>query len=149
VSVYVAGFAFAPSFCRVLLVRKNRPAWQAGRLNAVGGKVEPGETPDAAMAREFVEETAIQAPLAWEPLLTLTTVPVGGHTPDTVHFYRGQVDADLLAAAVTAPPTDEPLELHDPVALPGDVIPNLRWLVPLAGHTHDRYLPFDIAEETA
>ena len=59
---YVVGFLFHPSLTQVTLIRKNRPGWQAGKLNGVGGKVEVGETPDQAMAREFHEETGWSSP---------------------------------------------------------------------------------------
>lgn len=39
---YVCGFLFDRSFENVLLIRKNRPEKQKGRLNGVGGKVEEG-----------------------------------------------------------------------------------------------------------
>lgn len=56
--VYVLGFAFLGN--RVLLIRKTKPAWQAGKLNGVGGKVEPFDADlEAAMIREFREETGI------------------------------------------------------------------------------------------
>lgn len=51
---YVLGFAMYEG--RVWLIRKARPAEQAGKLNGIGGKVEPGEHPDEAMVREFKEE---------------------------------------------------------------------------------------------
>lgn len=54
---FVLGFLFSEDGSRVLLVWKNRPAWQNGKLNGVGGKIEPGETPLQAMKREFLEET--------------------------------------------------------------------------------------------
>ena len=54
---YVLGFMFNEAESKVLLVWKNRPAWQAGKLNGVGGKIEAGETPVQAMNREFAEET--------------------------------------------------------------------------------------------
>src|SRR5690349_13991679 len=41
---YALGFLFDGTG-RVVLIRKRRPAWQAGLLNGVGGKVEPGEAP--------------------------------------------------------------------------------------------------------
>jgi 8-oxo-dGTP diphosphatase len=53
---YVVGFVFDPARQQVLLVRKNRPSFQAGLLNGVGGKVESHETSHAAMQRECAEE---------------------------------------------------------------------------------------------
>ena len=41
---YVAGFLFSYDLKRVALIQKTKPAWQAGRHNAVGGKIEEGET---------------------------------------------------------------------------------------------------------
>lgn len=40
-----------------ILIRKNRPEWQRGLLNLPGGKIEKGETPEAAAIRELKEET--------------------------------------------------------------------------------------------
>lgn len=54
---YVVGFLFNEVRDNVLLIRKNKPAWQAGLLNGIGGKIEEGETPELAMIREFLEET--------------------------------------------------------------------------------------------
>lgn len=54
---YVLGFMFNEAKTHVLLVKKNRPAWQAGLLNGIGSKIEPGEQPLEAMEREFQEET--------------------------------------------------------------------------------------------
>jgi 8-oxo-dGTP diphosphatase len=56
---YCAGFAFSADRSKIVLIEKNRPAWQAGKLNGVGGKLEAGETPMAAMVREFFEETGV------------------------------------------------------------------------------------------
>jgi 8-oxo-dGTP pyrophosphatase MutT (NUDIX family) len=72
---YVVGFAF-DTYGRVALIRKNRPEWQAGQLNGIGGHVETAcersdhinsrhdaacrghlEDPYVAMVREFEEET--------------------------------------------------------------------------------------------
>jgi 8-oxo-dGTP diphosphatase len=47
---------------KVVVIRKNRPAWQAGKLNFPGGKIEAGETPVQAAARELREETGIDVP---------------------------------------------------------------------------------------
>ena len=42
---------------QVALVLKDHPDWQAGKLNAIGGKISNAETPTNAMVREFAEET--------------------------------------------------------------------------------------------
>lgn len=56
---YVLGFAFAHSGW-VAVIRKNRPDWQAGRMNGIGGKVESSDKTYAdAMQREFMEETGV------------------------------------------------------------------------------------------
>jgi 8-oxo-dGTP diphosphatase len=55
----VLGFMFDDEFKRVVLIRKNHPEWQAGRLNGVGGKAERGEPFIKAMVREFQEETGV------------------------------------------------------------------------------------------
>ncbi len=57
---YVLGFAFDPRFKNVLLIKKNRPEWQAGLLNGIGGKMEANENFEMSMVREFKEETGIQ-----------------------------------------------------------------------------------------
>jgi 8-oxo-dGTP diphosphatase len=44
----------------VLLILKDRPDWQAGKFNGIGGKVEPGEYPLAAMQRECFEECGLR-----------------------------------------------------------------------------------------
>ena len=41
---------------RVLAARRTTPASAAGRWEVPGGKVEPGEDPDAALVREIQEE---------------------------------------------------------------------------------------------
>ena len=119
---YVAGFLFDSLGTHVVLVRKNRPLWQAGKLNGVGGKIEPGETPAEAMAREFLEEAGIF--VDWHQFAVLTA----GETE--VNFFRCR-HSDALAAVRTV--TDEAIEVHDVYRLPAqDLIPNLRWLIPMA-----------------
>ena len=57
---YVVGFLFNPDMTEVVLIKKNRPDWQKGLLNGVGGKIESGEDPITAMIREFKEETGVE-----------------------------------------------------------------------------------------
>ncbi len=44
----------------VLVVVKDRPLWQVGKINLVGGKIEAGETPEEAAVRELKEESGLE-----------------------------------------------------------------------------------------
>jgi len=120
---YVVGIAFADDLRTILLIRKNRPAWQAGFLNGVGGKLEPGEDFLPAMVREFKEETGLDVPAEkWHHAVTFTG-------PDyELRFFYTATDAIFEAASTT----DEPIERHDISSLwKIPVISNLRWVIPL------------------
>ena len=67
---YVLGFLFDIAGESVVLIQKTKPAWQAGRFNAVGGKIEAGELPSQAMQREFKEEAGLDIGV-WEHTATL------------------------------------------------------------------------------
>jgi 8-oxo-dGTP pyrophosphatase MutT (NUDIX family) len=56
---YVLGFMFSQDLRTVVLIEKQRPAWQKGKWNGVGGLVEDEVLRDA-MAREFAEETGVK-----------------------------------------------------------------------------------------
>jgi 8-oxo-dGTP diphosphatase len=123
---YSCGFLFSADRRRVLLIRKRRPAWQAGKLNGLGGKIEPGETPLDCMRREFFEEAGVDI-AGWQEVLTLSGGDdAGSGVAWRGHFFRAFGDLDAPRAI-----TDEQLERHDVLALPPDVIPNLRWMIPL------------------
>lgn len=54
---YVLGFLFSYGFEDVVLILKNRPQWQAGKMNGLGGGIENTDSsPVSAMQREFKEE---------------------------------------------------------------------------------------------
>jgi 8-oxo-dGTP diphosphatase len=123
---YVCGFLFSPDRQRVLLIRKLRPAWQAGKLNGIGGKIEPGETPIRAMRREFREEAELEI-ADWHEVLTLSGKDdAGSGVGWRGHFFRAFGPVDDARAL-----TDETTEIHPVAALPADSIPNLRWMIPL------------------
>jgi len=69
---YVLGFVFDEKMENVIMMKKNRPEWQAGMLNGVGGKVEDNETWIEAMSREYEEEAGIYIHSSfWKHILTL------------------------------------------------------------------------------
>lgn len=124
--MYCVGFLFTHQLDRVLLIEKRKPAWRAGRLNGIGGKIESGEDPLTAMAREFAEETGSPlTPEIWQHYCRLS-YPDGSVT---VEFFRAFHTPALLGATTAEA---EQLYRADPWHLPTHVIPNLRWLIPLA-----------------
>ena len=56
---YVLGFIFCLEKRQVLLIRKNKPAFQKGFHNGIGGKVEAEEYSRQAMVRECREECGL------------------------------------------------------------------------------------------
>jgi hypothetical protein len=56
---YVAGLAFSEDGTRVALIRKNRPLWQIGFLNAIGGHIETKKRePANDTARQHADATS-------------------------------------------------------------------------------------------
>jgi 8-oxo-dGTP diphosphatase len=142
---WVVGFLFDAEAEFVILIRKNRPEWQKGKLNGVGGKVEPNELIEGAMYREFREETGvIVPPQDWHRFCSLRW------EEGLVHFFRAFRPAPVLDKCRTT--TDESIERHKVHTLgaPGrgraNITPNLLWLVPLAAHRHDTYDVIDVIE---
>lgn len=126
---YVLGFLFDPGLHSVVLIEKLKPAWQAGKLNGVGGKVEQGEALDAAMAREFAEETGVRIrPQDWAQYATLTGAD-GRHF--AVHvFYAVNV---LFRDASTVEAEKVRLAATVDVVRGGHLtIGNVPWLVAMA-----------------
>lgn len=130
---YTCGFVIDRGSSAVLLVRKSKPDWQAGKLNGVGGKLERHESVISGMEREWAEESGDLAMLQWEPFCRLN------FPNEVVHFLRatnhvisGQICNDVndvgeeLAWYPFRHPDLRCLTQRD------DIIPNLRWILPLA-----------------
>jgi 8-oxo-dGTP diphosphatase len=144
---YVAGLLVdvnSPNRGSVLLILKKRPDWQRGRLNLIGGKVEPGETSRQAMAREFYEETGYpNHEFDWRPFCQLRHPSKDGF----VTFYVAHRD-DRRNPPTTV--TDESIHwvpIASFQAYAGQCIGNLAWLVPLALSKHEEFA--DVVDNSA
>ena len=129
---YVLALLFTPDRRHVVLLRKTRPAWQAGKVNAPGGKVLPGETPSHAARRELLEETGVEVD-EWSEVL------VWDDPVYRMHVLRA-IDAKAGEARTSE---DQEVFLADTRALPDNVIDNIRWLIPLALDGHVQ-LPLEV-----
>lgn len=123
---YVAGFVFSPSFEQVGLIRKNKPVWQAGLLNGIGGKIEENETPVEAMVREFSEETlSTSSRDQWKQFAV-----IGDDKGFEVTFFA------MIGATYHLRPREseqvEVLRVRDIHPLRTDMIENLPWLIAMA-----------------
>lgn len=123
---YVTGFAFSDDQSKVVLIKKTKPEWQAGRFNGVGGKIEEGETPVQAMVREFKEETGLETTLeSWNVVCVFEgkdfVVNFFSRFGDDIHDVKTTTEETVLI-------TDTAFA-HD---VPELYISNLLWLIPMA-----------------
>jgi 8-oxo-dGTP pyrophosphatase MutT (NUDIX family) len=147
---YVAGFQLSPSLESVLLIQKRKPLWQAGKLNGIGGHIEPGETSDHAMVREFTEETGLDyaSALNWVRFAALVAEDDSWkvywywaiHPMTLTGFCQGPTVEQLFGARVSdviqgkcptgsvVPWSTQSWKEEHTVYC----IPNLRWLLPMA-----------------
>lgn len=124
---YVAGLLFRDNKSQVALVEKTRPEWQKGKFNAIGGKVEPDETADEAMAREFLEETGAHV-TDWRFAGVLSGAEF------IVQFYVS-FSGDLYDLKTIEEEKIGWYAVDKVFDMP--IIHNLRWLIPMALDTNN------------
>lgn len=133
---YVVGFCFNSGLSQIILIEKNKPEWQKGYLNGVGGKIEGKETPIKAMVREFEEETGIStSPTQWNQYFIIE-----GEDWIVYFFYRISGWVCLTDKTFPNKPGQEIVSIYNVRDLfQLKVIPNLRWLIPMCldpGHSY-------------
>lgn len=132
---YVVGFLFDELGEHVALILKARPAWQAGRLNGIGGHIEKNETPLQAMRREFFEETG--ATVGNWSLFAKQQGCVHCADACEVYFFRAKAPLALLEGIDGFKNNEEEVvvqSVNNAVLSPlqNRRLPNLLWLIPLA-----------------
>ncbi len=133
-----ANLCFIEKDNRLLLIRKKR-GLGAGKVNAPGGKIEPGETAYAAAIRETQEEVGV-TPLGLQQRGELSFQFKDGYSLHCTVFLA----TDLLGAPIETAEAD-------PFWVPLDAIPyaqmwedDLYWLpLLLAGKTFAGFFTFD------
>jgi 8-oxo-dGTP diphosphatase len=129
---YVVGFLFNNNG-QVLLINKNRPDWQKGRLNGIGGHIEKGELPIGAMNREFFEEAGICA--TWRQFCL-----IHGSTYELYCF------TSRIHTGTPKTMTDEKIGWYPSYELPANIIGNLTWLIPMA--RYEQTIIADVTHES-
>ncbi len=124
---YVLGFALDYDLRKVILIRKEKPLWQKGKLNGVGGKIEEGESSLDAMIREFEEESGLYIK-GWNNFLTYS-----GNNFLIDIFYVCLKDEDFYSVKTI---TEELIEIHPINSIQnfpyGSFIPNILWMTKMA-----------------
>lgn len=128
---YVLGFAFNIDTSNLILIEKQKPDWQKGKLNGVGGKIEDYDsTPHHAMMREFWEETGvlIQSEL-WQHFADMVFEDdiMGGSA--TVHCFR--VFDDSISNCRTIE-EERIITVNTTKTIERPIIKNLSILIPMA-----------------
>jgi len=126
---YVLGFLFDEEDWAVVLIEKQRPDWAHGKLNGVGGLIEPHEERNEAMTREFEEETGVYVArpywrgfgemigVGWTVFLFEARAPM-----DTLRKTKTKTDEKVLII-----PVDEAMISRKEV-----LVPSVSWLLLLA-----------------
>lgn len=119
---YTIGFLFSEDEKKVALIRKIQPSWQKNKLNGPGGKIEEGESPKAAMIREFKEETGVYIE-NWREFCVLSG------TDWQLHAFSA-FSNDIFNVKTQE---SEQIGIFNVNALSQEnTIDNLRWLIPMA-----------------
>lgn len=120
----------------IILVKKNAPDWQIGKLNLPGGKLEDGESFGDAAHRELKEETGYEA----IKMKLMGFIHDGGdptkdfreHEGSEIACFRATISKD--AGDISPRPEEtEQVAWHrwNKVYTSRRLIPNLRVIVPL------------------
>jgi 8-oxo-dGTP diphosphatase len=133
----VVGLAFDPAYKNVaLILKQGGPPCVRGNWNGIGGKIDPGETPVQAMAREFHEETGVAlSEDYWRQFAVLHA--------DNYDLFFFVADSDSVTCCRTMEqervqlfPVEEAIRIIN-------LMHNIRWMIPFLC---DREIEHDLGE---
>jgi 8-oxo-dGTP diphosphatase len=117
------GFIYTPQLDKVLLIKKQKPAFHKNKLNGLGGKCDGKESYRKCLSREVLEESGLEIPQAqWHKMGVLSW--------DEWHV-------EIFAAILKEKEKHTSMMKTNEVAwystkhIPSNVIENLHWLIPL------------------
>lgn len=118
---YVLGLMFNETLEDVLLIEKNRPVEQKGRINGIGGKINNGEALYSAMVREFEEECGLETkPSDW-------TLVGDFQNFDYQVFVFKAISSEILMAETK---TDEEVNIYELSSLESHkLVSALPWII--------------------
>lgn len=121
---YVCGFLFSEDEKHVALVEKQKPAWQKGCHNGVGGKTEANESIMESMSREFLEETGVLIePADWNLYANV-------EGKDWIVFFLRAASDKVFQCKTMETEEIKVVEVRNVRDM--KIIPNLNWLIPMA-----------------
>lgn len=138
---YTIGALFNYDLNRILLIQKNKPAWQRGLLNLPGGKLERKlllfkESPEKCAAREFQEETGLIIPASqWLHIGDIVNTSKK-EKAYVVHVLTHRLPSNDLPS--TLQNTNEPTSWFPVNHYPSNIISNVPWLVMFARNYHQQ-----------
>jgi len=146
---YVLTIASDKQHKNVVLIHKLKPAFQNGKLNAPGGKIDPEDflpieshaniSPDELMSavarhagsREFFEETGVKSHShQWKHIITLHSGDLNryGDKDDWELYICFTDELDITQVRTVEA---EKIEVFPIDNLPNNIMPNLKWIIPL------------------
>lgn len=143
VTDYTVGFMFnLENRDQVILIEKNRPEWQKGLLNGIGGHIKENETARQGMVREFHEEAGVlTGEQDWQCFCRLSLTGTERHT--MIYCFSAFETASFMYADTHEDETVSHYYVED--LRDQKTVPNLRWLIPLALY-HTPKFPVHVIE---